>query len=408
MSKLKKITLKNGLDIYLYEDKTKHNIICEYNIKFGYYDQAKNIKDIRGAAHFLEHTLVEKCKYGNYLNIFSDNFAYSNAITTPNSTFYYFDCVEDFEKSLEILLDAVEDAQFNEEDIKDVKGAIYKEIDMIKDSPLRCLRHKVMENLFKTIKDASGLGTKENIDKMNYNTLKKIYDNFYNYDNMFLIIGGNIDINKTIKLLKNVYKRRNILKGKTSKSEVKEIDKVVKPYETINANFSGTLVNVAFKINIAKTNFNLVDINNYFSFYIDLMFGKSSTIYKDFMAKKTIKTSLSGSYIDYNNYLVLNISSKIDPKQEKYFINKIVKYVQNKDIDTTNFKNVKRNYIAGFMDYSENLYFMLDSLKENIIKYNIEDVDKIENILKLNKKDLISLFNQLDFSNYAVVKINNE
>ncbi len=408
MSKLEKIVLENGLPVYLYEDKTKHNVICEYNVKFGFYDKCHGIENINGAAHFLEHTLVEKCKHGNYLNIFSDNFAYSNAFTTPNQTGYYFDCVEDFEKSLIILLDAVEDATFKENDINDVRGAIYKEINMLNDKPLRKMNNTMLENLFISIDEASGIGTKEDIDKINYDILKKIYNKFYNYDNMFLIIGGNIDIKKTSKLLKEIYKKRNILKTTTQKNSIHEKDNVVKKYEIINSKISGTIVNVAFKINIAKNFFNIKYIYSYFNFYLDLMFTKSSLIYQDLMEKDVIKYPLSVGTFLYGDYFVFYIFSKIDEQYEDYYINEIVKNVQSKKINLENFDKVKRNYIAGFMDYSENLYYILDSLKENIIKYNVENVDQIEDILKINKEDLQKLINSLNFDNYTVVKVQNE
>ena len=74
---LEKLTLENGMKIYLYKDSTKHSTFVNFITKYGGFyndfkidDKEYNIPN--GMAHFIEHLLIETSKYGNLIHVLGE------------------------------------------------------------------------------------------------------------------------------------------------------------------------------------------------------------------------------------------------------------------------------------------------------------------------------------------------
>ena len=92
MKELEKVVLENGLTIYLLNDNSKHTTIANLIVNFGGLDTEVMIEGKRyniknGAAHFLEHLVLESSSYGDLMNIFGQNAIRSNGLTSLNNNF---------------------------------------------------------------------------------------------------------------------------------------------------------------------------------------------------------------------------------------------------------------------------------------------------------------------------------
>jgi len=87
-----------------------------------------------GIAHYLEHKLFEG-KQGDAFKLFAKTGASANAYTSFDKTAYLFSCTDNFEASLNILLDFVQSPYFTKENVEKERGIIAQEIKMYEDSP---------------------------------------------------------------------------------------------------------------------------------------------------------------------------------------------------------------------------------------------------------------------------------
>ena len=102
-----------------------------------------------GIAHFLEHKLFESEDLDAFAR-YAKTGASANAYTSFDKTCYLFQCSDNFEASLEILLDFVTHPYFTKETVEKEQGIIGQEITMYYDvaswmstfNLLRLLYHK--------------------------------------------------------------------------------------------------------------------------------------------------------------------------------------------------------------------------------------------------------------------------
>ena len=108
MSKIEKVTLDNGLDIYFYLDKKRHSVFFQHITKFGgvtkdFISNGKTYHIQDGIAHILEHYIVEENKYGNFLKLLGEAQMSTNASTHLDMTRFYFSAVENVEFKPELM-----------------------------------------------------------------------------------------------------------------------------------------------------------------------------------------------------------------------------------------------------------------------------------------------------------------
>ena len=134
---------KSGLDIYIWKMEgfstteacfgTKYGSI---NTRFRTKDKAEFTQVPEGIAHYLEHKLFEN-EDSDVFDLYAKTGASGNAYTTFDETVYTFSCSENYEESLEILLDFVQNPYFTEETVAKEQGIIGQEIKMCQDVPDR-------------------------------------------------------------------------------------------------------------------------------------------------------------------------------------------------------------------------------------------------------------------------------
>ena len=130
----KKVILDNGIRLYVHGDKTMRKTTFSYTVEYGssgeFYKFNYNGKDyevLPGCAHFLEHILLEHCKYGNLYVYFKSLKYIANASTGDYRTKYFFDGIRNIKSSIKKIIDALENPVFTEKDRKHSSHAIEEE-----------------------------------------------------------------------------------------------------------------------------------------------------------------------------------------------------------------------------------------------------------------------------------------
>lgn len=169
-----------------------------------------------GIAHFLEHKLFENEDCDAFAR-YARTGASANAYTSFDRTCYLFSCTDNFEASLEILLDFVQSPYFTAETVKKEQGIIGQEIRMYDDSPDWRVYFNLLQALYpKHPVHIDIAGTFDSIAKIDDKILYQCYNTFYNLSNMVLAVAGNIDPKEVLKIADKMLKPQN-----RQKSEIK-------------------------------------------------------------------------------------------------------------------------------------------------------------------------------------------
>lgn len=191
----------SGLDIMMWKKEGFSTVEALFGTKYGSINNVFKTDDTDGfiqvpdgIAHYLEHKLFESEDNSNVFELYAQTGAAANAFTSTDITAYLFSCTDNYEQSLEILLDFVQSAHFTKQNVEKEQGIIAQEIKMGDDSPTR----KCFKNLLKAMYVNNPVridvaGTIESIAQITPELLYSCYNAFYDLHNMTLSIAGNID-----------------------------------------------------------------------------------------------------------------------------------------------------------------------------------------------------------------------
>lgn len=399
-------TFKNNLKVYYVPIPNKKEYFISYVTKFGSntlsYQKGKTNTNLPlGIAHFLEHKNFEQEDNETPFDYYNKYGSDVNALTTYDFTEYYCTGSTNFENDLDYLIKFVNMPYYTDENVQKEQGIIAQELKMYNDSPSYIINKTILKSLFKThpIRNDIG-GTIESIKEI---TPKKLYDcfkTFYTSDNMFIVITGNIDIDKASIVIN---KRINDLlrKPKYTEKEILEQDSVNIKKKTINGNIEVPKLYMGIKINRKKLGrYDDFELKQYLNILNILLFGKTTKFIED--------TNNENLYLDFysyiqavNNFSVLMINS-ISNDYNK-LINRIEKTFDNIDIKQEDFERSKKIIIANFIKDSTKINIVNDLIVSNIINNDKVPTDFINIIKKLKYDTLLKIIKKIDFNNKSIV-----
>lgn len=204
---------KSGLKIFVMEKPDYSGAFAMFGTRYGSVDTCFRLKGEEkyttvpeGIAHFLEHKLFESEELDAFER-FAKTGANANAFTSFDRTCYIFQCAENWQENLEILLDFVKAPYFTEETVQKEQGIIGQEIKMYQDAP----DWQVLFNLLRGLYSKNPVridiaGTVESIAEINAELLYSCYRTFYNNSNMCLAVAGNVKAEEVIAIADKVLK----------------------------------------------------------------------------------------------------------------------------------------------------------------------------------------------------------
>ena len=401
---------KNGLSVYLIPFLKNNNYYAVLGTKYGskdieFYIDNKKITTPLGTAHFLEHKMFEMQDGLDPFKFFQESGVSSNASTSFDNTRYYIWGVNDLEKNLKYLLDFVYSPYFTDENVSKEKGIIKEEILMYEDDPEWVMDDTIRNNLFYNLPIKSKIaGTISSINKITRDDLCNAYNTFYNPSNMYLVIGGNIDIKKIEKEILNHEKLNSIKIIKNIKrEEYKEPNDVLEEYQIKYMNIKIPKLRFSIKINKDKfKDFSDIEINMYLEMIISNLFGTTS-LFREKVYKELLT---SGFYVEKNNYynfITLDISAESD--KADIFIDEIKRTLDNIKIKKNDLERIKKVWIASEIRMIDNIEITVDNVYNDLIKYDELYLDRVSLIKNLNMKKLNNFIKKLDLSNQSLVMI---
>lgn len=349
-----------------------------------------------GIAHYLEHKLFEG-KEADAFELYSKTGASANAYTSFDKTAYLFSCADNFEKSLDILLNFVQSPYFTDKNVEKERGIIGQEIQMYEDSP----GWKVLVNLlcamYKNHPVAHEIaGTIESISKITPENLYECYNAYYNLNNMSLCISGNIDIDTTLSIIdKNVKYSRPF---ETESLFPDEPHETVKPYVSQKFELGSPIFNLGFKEKVETSQRMSIKQVACTDIILRAIASKSSPMYIKLLDMGLINTtSFSHEYLEGPGFASIIFSGESkNPKETSNIIQEEVSKIRKNGIDSKAFERAKRSVygesISALNSVSNIANILLDFsfCKREIFKY-------IESISSLKLDDVnLRLKEQLD------------
>ena len=409
---LEKLTLENGMKIYLYKDSTKHSTFVNFITKYGGFyndfkidDKEYNIPN--GMAHFIEHLLIETSKYGNLIHVLGEKQMSTNGVTYTDMTQFYFNAVENVEIGIETLIRAINEADFNQEDIEKTKGAIYQEVRMQRDNKFRVLNDVKMKNIFKKIPYINNLGDLNNVMNFSYEQVKLCYDAFYNPNNQIVVVAGNFDVEKVKKIIIDICSKYENNFNSVKLIDYNEPKEVDKKSDIVKMPTGKQFVDITYKIDISNLTYkDILKLDFYLGIFNRMNFGTTSSVYQKLFEEKVIVDSINSTYWVLDNYYLLSVGAYTD--EDDKFLKEIKKvfsgnFIFDKELFDLYCKQCKIN--ISIRPYS--LSSMILPFIDNIVSFEYEYFDTVNDINDFSLKELEDYMNSFDFSNYTVIKIVN-
>ncbi len=200
--------LDNGLHVILHQDNTAPVV----NTSVMYHVGGKDREEGRtGFAHFFEHLLfegTENIEKGKWFEIVSANGGQNNANTSNDRTYYY----ENFpSNNLELGLWLESERLMHPIILQggvDTQNEVVKEERRLRidNAPYGQLLNAVSENLFENHPyHDPNIGYMKDLDAATLDEFKAYFDKYYVPNNAVLVVAGDIDIDKTKKMIQDYF-----------------------------------------------------------------------------------------------------------------------------------------------------------------------------------------------------------
>ncbi|SFE20861.1 Predicted Zn-dependent peptidase [Thermoanaerobacter thermohydrosulfuricus] len=372
--------LDNGLKVYIMPKRGYTKQFAIFATHFGSNDSKfiapgdTNVTEVPdGVAHFLEHKMFEE-EEGSIFEQFSKLGASANAYTNFTTTAYLFASTENFYENLKLLVKFVQNPYFTDENVEKEKGIIAQEIRMYQDDPNWRVYFNALEALYHVHpvrKDIAG--TIESISQINKEILYKCYYTFYHPENMVLFAVGDIDIDKTLDVIKeNV--RQDKKQGEIERIYPKEPSSVYKKEVVQDMQVSIPLFNLGFKdTDVGFGGKKLLKKNLEIQIGLEMALGRSSDLYERLYNEGLIDSTFSFDYggeIDYG-YSIIGGQSKDPFKVRDIILNAInnLQFLKEED-----FERIKKKYIGKFL----RTFNSVDSIAYSFINFYMKEINLLD------------------------------
>ncbi len=197
-------SLDNGLQ-YIFEQRKGTGVAAiQVWVKTGSkYEEEK----IAGITHFIEHLIfkgTEKVKSNEMASIIESLGGNINAFTSHDNTVYHIVIPKSaFEEGFAILIDAVKNPAFPEEELAKEKKVILEEIKMGEDDPQRKLFKELFSLSYKNNPYGRPIiGYEDTVKNISRDDIRQYFKAHYVPDNMVIVITGDFEETKAAELIK--------------------------------------------------------------------------------------------------------------------------------------------------------------------------------------------------------------
>ncbi len=343
---------KSGLKIFVTEKPDYSGAFAMFGTRYGSVDTCFRLKGEEnyisvpeGIAHFLEHKLFESEELDAFER-FAKTGANANAFTSFDRTCYIFQCADNWQENLEILLDFVKAPYFTEETVQKEQGIIGQEIRMYQDNP----DWQVLFNLLRGLYISNPVridiaGTVESIAQINAELLYSCYKTFYNNSNMCLAVAGNVTVQEVAAIADKVLKKEEPVEFEQIVPE--EPERVERPYTEEKLGVETPKFALGFKEKvkgIAPTPKETLLYN----LALEIICGKFSPLYTRLIDEGLINTAFGKEYFTGRGFAAaLFTGESKDPEKVRAAISDEIERLRKDGISQEDFEVcIKKKYGA--------------------------------------------------------------
>ena len=383
---------KSGLKIFVMEKPDYSGAFAMFGTRYGSVDTCFRLKGENdytsvpeGIAHFLEHKLFESEELDAFER-FAKTGANANAFTSFDRTCYIFQCSDNFNENLEILLDFVKAPYFTEETVQKEQGIIGQEIRMYQDDPDWQVLFNLLRGLYVNNPVRIDIaGTVESIAEINADLLYSCYKTFYNNSNMCLAVAGNVKAEEVVAIADKILKNE----------EPVEFEQIVpeEPYEVATSYTEETLGVEApkFALGFKEKSKDIIPSPKKVILYnlaLEIIAGKFSPLYTRLLEEGLINTAFGKEFFYGRGFAsVLFSGESKEPERVRDEILAEIERIKKDGINSQDFEIcLKKKYGAEIYSYND-----VNDLANNLCDawlnfYSI--FDTIELYRTINKEDV--------------------
>ena len=404
--------LENGLEVYLLPKIGFEKTYGLFSTRFGSIDttfvplgQKEMIKVEDGIAHFLEHKMFEQESGIDPFSFYSQSGCYVNASTGFESTRYICSGNTKFRENLDYLLNFVNSPYFTDENVEKEKGIIIEEVNMYKDMVDSAIDDTTRKCIFQKDHHKYDIGGEvDEVKSITKEDLYSCYDNFYQPNNMFILIVGNFSVETALDVIRErVENRENKYKVLPKIKKEKEPYAVAKKCEVVKFNIDVSKLTYSFKMK--KKDFNIQDdyiLDLYLAILLKILFG-STSIFSEKAKMRDLYSEFYYNFDSTDDYLILNFYGESKKQNELLSFIKETLFNRENIINEDDFIRSKKVMIANKIKASCYIDAVGDSLYEDLINYNKIITNKVDLIRQLKYENLLKVSNNLDLSNNSIV-----
>ena len=376
--------LPNGQTVVIYEIHNNPIVTIDTWIKTG----SINENDTNnGISHFLEHLFFKGTKAhptGEMERILESKGAIVNAATSKDFTHYYITIPsEDFDIAMELHSDMLLNPQIPRKELEQERKVVLEEISKDINSPAK-LVYDNLNNLMYNYHPYKRkvIGTADIVGTMRREEILDYYNKYYTPSNMITLIIGDVDTEKTINKVQELF-------NQTYKKPVKNSYRKEHSIQSRRTNTEYTDTQTGYMM----IGFRGEDISDDTTFALDVLAeilggGKSSRLYRNVKEQKGLAHSISASNGSFRDdgifYITANFSPKAAEKLEKAIFEEItniqkygitdeeLKTAANKIIQDTYYSRESTSNIA-----SELGYVMALTGNSDLYKNYIDGINKV-------------------------------
>ena len=391
--------LDNGLTIMVIPKSNTQKKYIIFGTKYGSVDNKfivpgeENVTEVpNGIAHFLEHKMFEQENGTNSLDTLTSLGVSANAYTTNDHTAYLFESTSNFYEALDEFMDYIQHPYFTDENVKKEQGIIGQEIAMYDDYP----EWKVYLNSMKAMYSINPVniditGTKESISKITKEILYKCYNTYYHPSNIAIVICRDFEPKEIIE---QIQKR---LVKKEEHEEIKRIyekepENIVQKEIEEKMEVSMPMFVIGYK-DKKEENENIVKKHIAIEIILNILIGKSSTLYKELYKEGLLISEPTLEYEFSNTYAhVIITGNSINPKEVLKRLRKRIQEKIEQGIEQEEFERIKKTIYGDYVkEYNEigdiARMFLADFFKGiNSFEYIEECLRNKQNIRRTNLK----------------------
>ena len=248
-----------------------------------------------GIAHFLEHKMFD-LPNRDVSAEFAALGANVNAFTSFDITAYYFSCTENFEKSLELLLEFVSTPYFTQESVEKELGIIDQEIGMYEDSPDSRVFDNLMASMYRKHPiRVPILGSRASLREITPALLHACHRGFYTPKNMVLCVVGDVEPQEVCQIADKVL----------GKEEKPAAEKIRQWHETMDCDSEAVTCAMEVAMPSFQLGFKCESVDSGMAairqevvgdLAAEVLFGESSTLYLRLYEQGLIDSSFGGGF----------------------------------------------------------------------------------------------------------------